>query len=220
MLVVLRYLRHNLSQALLGELFGCSQPAVSRLVGRLVPAIATVPTGHSQHVADRELRSTVRVDGFLAPTGDRREHTYTAGMYSGRRHRCGFNVQVVGSHHGTLVLTGAPQPGAVHDARAWRESGLAERFTGRLDADGGPGGRRHRPHRHRPVRAATRAHRPDPDRISPRRQPGHRLLPGQHRTVIAHRKNWKLLATGYHGLLDRFPAFLDVITKLEIYRIS
>jgi hypothetical protein len=38
--------------------------------------------------------------------------------------------------------------------------------------------------------------------------------------VIAHLKNWKLLATGYRSLLDRFPIFLDVITKLEIYRTS
>ena len=27
----------------------------------------------------------------------------------------------------------------MHDARAWRGSGLAQRFTGRLHADGGPG---------------------------------------------------------------------------------
>ena len=31
-LVVLLYLRHNVSQALIAELFGCSQPTVSRLV--------------------------------------------------------------------------------------------------------------------------------------------------------------------------------------------
>ena len=28
------------------------------------------------------------------------------------------------------------------------------------------------------------------------------------------------LATGYRGLLHRFPIFLDVIAKLEIYRTS
>ena len=57
----------------------------------------------------------MRVDGFLASTGDRRKDTYTSGMYSGKRHRCGFNIQVVGSFNGTLVLTGKPQPGAMHD---------------------------------------------------------------------------------------------------------
>lgn len=38
--------------------------------------------------------------------------------------------------------------------------------------------------------------------------------------VAAHLQNWRLLATGYRGLLDRFDAFLDAITKLEIYRTS
>src|SRR5213078_4900350 len=95
---------------------------------------------NAERVATQQLRSTVRVDGFLAPTGDRRENTYTAGMYSGKRHRCGFNIQVVSSAYGRLVLVGDAQPGAMHDARAWRESGLAAKFTGRLYVDGGPGG--------------------------------------------------------------------------------
>jgi len=102
--------------------------------------LAEVLSPLADRVAERELRSTVRVDGFLAPIGDRRKNTYTSGVYSGRSHRCGFNVQVVASWRGRLVMTGDPMPGAMHDARAWRESGLAQRFVGRLHADGGPGG--------------------------------------------------------------------------------
>jgi Helix-turn-helix of DDE superfamily endonuclease/DDE superfamily endonuclease len=139
-LVMLIYLRHNLSQALVAELFGCSQPTVSRLVGRLAPTITAVLTPHAEHAAAQALRSTVRIDGFLAPIGDRRENTYTAGMYSGKRHRCGFNIQVVGSAYGRLVLVGTPQPAAMHDAKAWHAYGLAAAFVGRLHADGGPGG--------------------------------------------------------------------------------
>ena len=37
---------------------------------------------------------------------------------------------------------------------------------------------------------------------------------------IAYLKNWKLLATGYRSLLDRFPNYLDTIVKLKIYRAS
>jgi hypothetical protein len=95
----------------------------------------------ADRVADRELRSTVRVDGFLAPIGDRRrKNTYTSGMYSRKRHRCGFNVQGRRVLAWPPVTTGDPMPGAMHDARAWHESGLVQRFTGRLHADGGPGG--------------------------------------------------------------------------------
>lgn len=218
---MLIYLRHNLSQALLAELFGCSQPTVSRLIGRLGPVITAVLTPHAEQVAAQQLRSTVRVDGFLAPTGDRRTDTYTSGMYSGKRHRCGFNIQVVGSAYGRLVLVGAPQPGAMHDAKAWHASGLAAIFAGRLHGDGGPGGF-----------ADTAYTGTGP--LVPRRKPNRQELTesardfnhaiASHRAsverVIAHLKNWKLLATGYRGPLDRFPVFLDTITKLEIYRTS
>jgi DDE superfamily endonuclease len=158
-LVVLTYLRHNLSQALVAELFGCSQATVSRLIGRLAPVITIVLTDNAEYVATHALRSTVRIDGFLAPTGDRRENTYTAGMYSGKRHRCGFNVQVVGSAYGRLIMVGDPQPGAMHDAKAWYASGLAAFFTGRL--------RPHRLHRYRTVRTTAQTRRPGPYRVGP-----------------------------------------------------
>jgi DDE superfamily endonuclease len=109
----------------------------------------------------------------------------------------------------------------MHDAKAWRESGLAKQFEGRLHAHGGPGG------------FADTAYT-GTGLCTPQRKPA-----GQHPTasarefnqalasrrasverVIAHLKNWKLLATGYRGLLDRCPMFLDTIVKLEIYRTS
>lgn len=71
--VVLLYLRHNLSQPLLAELSGCSQPTISRLITRLIPILTEVLTATAQATAERELRSTVRVDGFLVPVGDRRK---------------------------------------------------------------------------------------------------------------------------------------------------
>ena len=221
MLVVLVYLRHNLSQALVAELFGCSQPTVSRLIGRLAPVITAVLTPKAEQVAAKGLRSTVRVDGFLAPTGDRRTNTYTSGMYSGKRHRCGFNIQVVGSAYGTLVLVGAPQPGGMHDAKAWHACGLAAVFAGRLHPDGGPGGLADTAYTGTglcvPLRKPKGQDHTQSARDYNRTIASHRASVER---VIAHLKNWKLLATGYRGLLDRFPTFLNAITKLEIYRAS
>ena len=48
-LMVLIYLRQNLSQALIAELFGCSQPTVSRWIGRLTPLITTVLAPAAAH---------------------------------------------------------------------------------------------------------------------------------------------------------------------------
>lgn len=218
-LIVLLYLRQNLSQALIGELFGCSQPTVSRLIARLMPVIAAVLTPAAERVAARDMKSTVRVDGFLAPTGDRRKGTYTSGMYSGKRHACGFNVQVVGSWRGTLILTGAPQPGSMHDAKAWRESGLAAVFADRLHAEGGPGGYADTAYTGTGLCVPTK--RPAGQTLTASAREYNRLIAAQRASVervIAHLKNWKLLATGYRGLLDRFDTYLETITKLEIYR--
>jgi hypothetical protein len=72
-------LRQNLTQALIAEVFGCSQPTDLRWIARLAPLITTVLAACADQRAERDLRSTVRVDGFLAPIGDRRENTFTAG---------------------------------------------------------------------------------------------------------------------------------------------
>jgi hypothetical protein len=211
----------NLSQALIAELFGCSQPTVSRLVGRLMPILTTVLTRTAEATAQRELRSTVRVDSFLVLTGNWRKNTYTSGMYSGKRHACGFNVQVIGSHHGTLVLSGKPMPGSMHDAKAWRESGLAQRFEGRLHADGGPGGFADTAYTGTGLCVPDR--KPKGQNLTASARDYNRMI-ASHRAsierVIAHQQNWRILSTGYRGLLDRFPPYLDAVTKLEIYRIS
>jgi hypothetical protein len=65
-----------------------------------------VLTPNAEQVATKSCAP--RVDGFLALVGDRRANTYTSGMYSGKRHRCGFNIQGVGSHYGT------PRAGRAH----------------------------------------------------------------------------------------------------------
>jgi hypothetical protein len=134
---VLLYLRHNLSQAVIAELFGCSEPVISRLVSLLRPVISKALAGLVKLTAQRELRSTTRVDGFVAPTGDHRLARYKQDMWSHKNHMVGQNIQVVSTSEGRLVMTGDPVPGATHDAKAWRASGLAAKFAGRLRRDGG-----------------------------------------------------------------------------------
>ncbi|MCP2322266.1 hypothetical protein HDA40_000773 [Hamadaea flava] len=220
-LVVLLYLRHNLSQHLLAELFGCSQPTISRLVTSLIPALTRVLTPLTNQITERELRSTVRVDGFLVPIGDRRKNTYASGMYSGKRHRCGFNVQVVASWRGRVVLTGDPMPGAMHDARAWRESGLAQRFEGRLHGDGGPGGFADTGYIGTGLLVPERRTGPEPLGVHAREF--NKMIASQRACVeraIAHLKNWRVLAYGYRRLISNFPATLAAVTQLEVYRTS
>lgn len=128
---------------------------------------------------------------------------------------------MVSSWHGRLVLTGRPQPGAMHDARAFKESGLADLFAGRLHADGGSGGFADTAYagtglmipKRRKGSEPHSAHVPEFNKaIASRRACVER--------VIAHLKNWKILATGYRRLLANFPATLAAVTALEIFRTS
>ncbi|MFI6333109.1 transposase family protein [Micromonospora chersina] len=80
-------------------------------------------------VRSQAKRSAVIVDGFLAPTGER---TGVAGMFSGKRHQVGFNIQAVADLAGRLVDTGLPVPGARHDSKALTESGIADRWATHL----------------------------------------------------------------------------------------
>lgn len=217
--LTLCYLRNNIAQDVLAEFYGCSQATVSRVIAGLCPVITAVLTEHAQQTAARQLRSTTRIDGFLARVGNHRAPHRNDKMWSKRRRADGFNIQILSSHEGRLVAVGKPVPGATHDAKAWHHSGLARRLHGRLHRDGGPGvigdlaylgtgvltGFRRRPDRRLSIseRELNRS-------ISSWRAPAER--------TVAHMKNWKILAIGYRGMLERFPAILETITALEVYR--
>ncbi|HEX3288912.1 MAG TPA: hypothetical protein VHT50_30640, partial [Mycobacterium sp.] len=61
-----------------------------------------------------------------------------------------------------------------------------------------------------------------PSSSSRARRPPPRTSPTPQRSRTGHRlpQELELLATGYRGLLDRFPNYLDTIVKLKIYRTS
>ena len=128
-------MRRNESQAVAGELFGCSQSSVSRIVRRLRPLLRQATADLAGEVRQQAKRSAVLVDGFLAPTGNR---AGVPDLFSGKRHAAGLNVQAVADLAGRLVDTGLPAPGARHDSKALAESGIADRWASHLQP-GGPG---------------------------------------------------------------------------------
>ncbi len=100
-------------------------------------------------------------------------------------------------------------------------SGLAQRFDGQLHADGGPGGFADTAYTGTGLCVPQR--KPKGQTLTASAREYNRAIASRRASierVIAHLKNWKLPATGYRGLLDRFETFLDAITKLEIYRVS
>lgn len=205
-------LRQNLPQTLVGDLFGISQPTVSRILRRVLPLIGKVVSSWgctlTQVIKDR----VVLVDGTLIPTGNR-AHTGTEN-YSGKHREQGVSLQVCSDLTGRLLAVSDPVPGARHDAAALTLTG----WEHILDQANWVADRAY---------TATTA-------ITPIKKPHNREQPPDHqefnRTLsairnpvercIAHLKNWKILATGYRGRLSELPTIIQIVTQCEFYRLE
>jgi hypothetical protein len=121
--MTLVWVRHNLSQALLGAFYGISQPTVSRIITRLRELITRAANQGMSGLADTEPGQRLLLDGSLLPTGNRAGQQ-GEGLYNGKRHKAGMNVQVICDRWGRLVEVSDPTPGSMHDARSFTETGL------------------------------------------------------------------------------------------------
>jgi hypothetical protein len=119
----------------LAEVFGCSQATITRYHEILQPILRWVTRPEVDEQADRAHREGVLVDGFVAPVGEREHYD---GLFSGKKHVSGQNVQVIADLDGRVADVGEPVNGARHDAAAFFISGIAERWASHL-APGGPG---------------------------------------------------------------------------------
>jgi DDE superfamily endonuclease len=207
--VTLALLRHNLAQALAAELWQVSQPTISRVFAalRVVVGQAAELTGFG--LADVPVTERVLVDGTLLPTGDRAGQE---GLYSGKRHRSGLSVHVVGDLSGRLLGVSDPMPGAMHDAKSFVAAGVDRLLAGRdpLADLGYLGCGVSVPFRKPPggeldafEKAFNRAH-------AARRAAVER--------TIAHFKDWQVVSTGYRGPLAVFPSVIRTVDALQRFK--
>jgi hypothetical protein len=119
--LTLAILRHNLPQALVAELWGISQPTVSRIYQTLRRVLGAVAQAGAVSLADVEPDEQVLLDGCLLPVGERRGHQE---LFSGKRHAAGVNVHVAADRAGRLLEVFGPVAGSMHDARAFDVLGL------------------------------------------------------------------------------------------------
>ncbi|MEU8951295.1 transposase [Streptomyces sp. NPDC048489] len=159
-LLVAVYYRTNLTMRQLAPLFNISPATVCRVVQRLRPLPAIEPASRSADAVER----LWIVDGTLIPVRDRKVGA------SSRTYRFSANVQVIIDADTKLVIAAArPVPGNTADARAWRDSGLAEVSAGvTVLADG--------------------AYLNTGLVIPHRKRPGRALLPGEEADNAEHRK--------------------------------
>lgn len=209
--LTLVYVRQNLNQAAVGDLFGVSQPTVSRIYRRMLPLIGQALCLHIPDLEEAVRGRLVLVDGTDVPTGNRAGHEAN---YSGKRRRSGLNIQVATDTNGGLLGISDPLPGSMHDRRAFAECGwedlLADTPTIADPAYQG-------------TRAITPRKKPKGGELSTNDKKNNKTVSALRSAVercIAHLKNWKILATGYRGRLSELSNVIRIITSLEFYRLG
>src|SRR5512135_3471877 len=96
--MVVALMRRNLVQAVAGNVFGCSQPTVSRRWDLLRPVIAKVCARFVPDPAEVTGRGgTALVDGTVCPTWD---WAAVPDLFSGKTHFAGMNIQIAANLDG------------------------------------------------------------------------------------------------------------------------
>jgi hypothetical protein len=114
------YLRQNVSQTVLADMYGVSQPTVSRIYRAIMPLLVQVLCVHDPELTSVFVHREVLVDGTLVPTGNPADSKHN---YSSKRLRQGLHIQVAAATDGALLGVSSPVAGGRHDRRAITECG-------------------------------------------------------------------------------------------------
>ena len=106
--VTVAYIRQNIVQEVLAEIFDTSQSSISRAITAMTPVIAAALQVCVPDLAEAIRGEVTLVDGSLLPCWSWRKHPE---LYSGKHHTTGHNVQVVASLEGRVLHISDPLPG-------------------------------------------------------------------------------------------------------------
>jgi hypothetical protein len=209
--LTLVHVRQNLNQAAVGDLFGVSQPTVSRIYRKMLPLIGQALCLHVPDIEEAIRGRLVLIDGTDVPTGNR---AGVEGNFSGKRRRAGLHIQIAADTTGGLLGISVPLRGSIHDRKAFTECGWEARMADTtVMADPAYQG----------THAITPRKKPQGGELSVGDKANNRNISSTRSAVercIAHLKNWKMLADGYRGRLAELPAVIQIITALEFYRLG
>ncbi|KGI82433.1 hypothetical protein IL38_04720 [Actinopolyspora erythraea] len=118
LVVTMEYCRIHLTQKQLAALHGTSQSTISRVLERIEPVLAEVVECFCLDPDDIGANAAL-IDGFLIPTGNRRDQH---GLYSGKHRRHGIRAYTITDLDGTVLATSEVHPGATHDLTVFRSS--------------------------------------------------------------------------------------------------
>ena len=114
-------MRHNRTQAEIGESLSVSQPTISRAISAITPLIPEATREFVPTADDLDPDAQYILDGTLLPCWSWDGHKE---LYSGKHKTTGMNVQVACTIYGKLAWISDPVNGSRHDNYCREESGV------------------------------------------------------------------------------------------------
>jgi hypothetical protein len=208
------YMRHNITEEVWADIFGTSQPVISRAITMITPLIEQATAG--LRPSEEEAAAAVRgqsalLDGFLAPCWSWKP---VHPLYSGKHKQTGFNCQLIAYPSGDVVFISDPLPGRIHDMGALKQTPAQRILAGAISviADKGYQGS---------------------DYLTPDKKPkGGELLDWQKKfnsriaslrapveRAVAHIKAWRILHTDYRRPLHTYLTSFRAAIGLYFFRM-
>jgi len=207
----LTYMRHNRTQAEIGESLSVSQSTISRAISAITSLIPEATREFVPTADDLAPDAQYILDGTLLPCWSWDGHKE---LYSGKHKTTGMNVQVACTIYGRLAWISDPVNGSRHDNYCREESGVLLTMNPKnWIGDKGYIGN---------------------NMITPFRKPaGGELLDWQKEynsevnkirwmieQVISHFKNWTIMHTDYRRPLKTFETTISAVVGLHFYRAA
>ena len=207
--ITLIYLRHNLTEEVLAEAFGVSQPTISRTIQHIEGSLLKLKELKAPALESlQNIPGSLVVDGTLIPVWNWSSQGRT--LFSGKHQRAGFNHQVICTLNGKLLAITDPVPGARHDVHAFRFHRL-ERFLDEstLADKGYIGLGLLTPTKRKPgvrMRAEVRENNRQINRLR-----------SVVERVIAQVKTWRVLHSGFRRPLSSYGRVFSVVRALIFF---
>jgi transposase len=213
--VTVAYLRQNIIQEVLGEMWDVSQPNVSDKIRYLTPLVAEVLAEFVPSTAEAMAMVPGRVclvDGSLGPCWSWRGHRE---LWAGKHQTTGHNFQVITNLRGDVLFVSDPLPGSVHDKTALTQTPVADilHLSGGVIADKGYQGCGYVTPRKKPKGGELSIRdKQENAKVSRLRAPVERS--------ISHLKTWRVLHTDYRRPLATYATSFQAAIGLIFFRLS
>lgn len=213
-MVALLYGRQNITEEVIADIFGVSQPTVSDIIIELTPLIAKAT--EDCRPGPEEARQVIRgrlvlVDGTLWPSWSWKDNPE---MWAGKYETTGHGGLIITDELGNVIFVSDPAPGCDHDMKKLHgEVKEILELAGGVVADKGFQGSGY----------VTPVKKPNDRELYLREHEYNNQVSSIRAPVeraVAHLKNWKVLFTDYRRPLQTFLDSFHAAIGLYFFELS